>query len=181
MQIAKATPENVDLVQATNQGLALDYLSANKVANLPPTAPYATAPSSISETSLAYAKSVASSKGSSGLANLYGVTNVNGISESVIPSGSVSGALSNLPSMQNNFSLNSAPTYNSVDASVYSDKLATAQTQLSGVTQLTTIKDSGVAGSITSALGSVRASQSPLAKLVNKNPNQGTDLTDFYG
>lgn len=178
MAIAKATPENVDLVQATQQGLALDYLPASKVANIPPTMPFATAPLPVTDASVAYAQSVAQKQGVSGLENLYGVTSLNSVPGSFAPADALKSLLptSSLPSV--------ASVYNPVDANVYNDKLSTVQSQLSGVTGLPSINDAGVSGSVTSALGSITQSQSPLAKLVNKlTPAQNTpsDLNDFYG
>lgn len=42
--LMKNTPQNVDLEQAAKAGVILDYLPSAKIANLPPMAPYTTAP-----------------------------------------------------------------------------------------------------------------------------------------
>jgi len=42
--LATNMPDNVDLEKAANQGIILDYLPSSKIANLPPIAPYTTAP-----------------------------------------------------------------------------------------------------------------------------------------
>lgn len=42
--LMKNTPNNLDLEKASANGVILDYLPSNKIANLPPTAPFATAP-----------------------------------------------------------------------------------------------------------------------------------------
>jgi hypothetical protein len=179
--IVKNTPADVDLVQAKDQGLVLDYLPASRIANIPPTAPYSTAP--LPETNVNYVNSVVASKGISGLENLYGVTNVNNISSGVVPGEIVTSALNNLPTAQTNPLLNVTPNVNSVDASAYSDRLSTVRSQLSGITGSPSLPDVGINGSISSAFGSASAKTSPLAKLVSKvsTPTPSSDLNDFYG
>ena len=160
------TPEGVNLAQAANNGVVLDYISPSKIKNIPPTAPYSTAPAP--GVDIAYVNEVASKKGATGLANLYGVSDVKSISGSLLPTGVVASALSNIPTSQINPFSNIAGQFNAVDVNAIKNKVASAQAQLSGLTGSVPIPDKNLVGSVTAKFGS-SSSASPLNKLINGN------------
>jgi len=174
----KNIPEGVNLVQAANSGVVLDYISSSKIKNIPPTTPYSVAPAP--EVNIAYVKEVVAKGGATALANLYGVNNVKGISEKLLPAGVVASALANIPTAQTNLFSNVPGQFNAVDANVIKDKFSSANSQLFGLTGSIPIVDKNLLGSVSSKYGS-SASVSPLDKLVNNlnDPNAppytGTD------
>lgn len=160
-------PANVNLQQAASAGVVLDYIPAGKIANIPATPPYSTAP--IAEADLAYAKSVVKNGGMKALENLYGVNNAASISASLVPGDLISAAKNNTSNTRLNPFDSLSSTINSIDANVISDKLATAKAQLSGVTGQLNIPDASAVGSFASKFGSSNGlTSSPLDALVNK-------------
>jgi hypothetical protein len=165
------TPENVNLSQAASAGVVLDYIPAGKLANLPPTTPYSTAPTPGVDT--AYVKEVAAKGGTTALANLYGVSNVKNISSNFIPSDIVNSALSSIPTAQTNPFSNIPGNYNAIDVNVASDKFASAKSQIAGITGSIPMPDANLLGSVSAKFGSSSAGTSPLSKLVNGKFNIG--------
>ena len=165
--IVNSTPENVNLTQASAAGLVLDYIPASKMVNIPATPPYATAP--IAQADPAYAKEVVQRGGITALENLYGVNSPSKLSTNVVPSELISEAsqASNIrTNPYSNVSVN-----NLVDSTSITDKLASAKTQLSGLTTLPTIPDVSALSSVATKFGGSALGSSPLSKLVNKlNP-----------
>lgn len=161
-------PSDVNLTQASSAGLVLDYIPASKIQNIPATAPYATAP--VPQADLAYAKEVAK-RGITALENLYGVNSPSKLSTNLVPKELIDTANQNVSNARLNPFGNVSGLSNPVDLSVASDKLNSAQSQLSGLTGQPNIPDLGVAGSALSKFGS--PGPSPLDKLVNKlnDPN----------
>lgn len=174
----KNIPEDVNLSQAANSGVVLDYISSNKIKNIPPTIPYSVAPNP--GVNIAYVKEVVAKGGAIALANLYGVQNVKGISEKLLPAGVIASALANIPTGQTNPFSNVPGQFNAVDTTVIKDKFSSANSQLFGLTGSIPIVDKNLLGSVSSKYGS-SASVSPLDKLVNNlsDPNAppytGTD------
>ena len=174
----KNIPEGVNLFQAANSGVVLDYISSSKIKNIPPTTPYSVAPAP--GVDIAYVKEVAAKGGATALANLYGVSNVKGISENLLPAGVVASALANIPTAQTNLFSNVPSQFNAVDTTVIKDKFSSANSQLFGLTGSIPIVDRNLLGSVSARYGS-SASVSPLDKLVNNlsDPNAppytGTD------
>lgn len=172
------TPQNVNLSQASDNGVALQYMSSAQIQNLPPTAPYASAPPP--ETDVGYVNSVVRKGGIPALENLYGVSNVSKISTNILPAGSLASAISNDQTASfNPYGKNYLNT-NAVDLAVSNDKMLTVKNQLSGF-GLSNITDRNIAGSVTGQFGS-KSSGSPLDRLVgnafndpNAPPYTGTD------
>ena len=158
------TPEGVNLAQAADTGVVLDYISPSKIQNIPPTTPYSTAPAP--GVDIAYVKEVAAKGGATAVANLYGVSNVKGISGNLLPAGVVASALANIPTSQTNPFSNVTGQFNAVDINSIKDKAASAQSQLSGLTGSVPILDKNLVGSVSAKFGS-SASASPLNKLIN--------------
>ena len=167
----KTLPENVNLTQAAANGLVLDYIPANKLANIPATAPYATAPPPDVDT--AYLKEVAGKGGPRALANLYGVSSVDKISSNILPKDLANTALSSISAGQFNPLSSLRSVGNLTDIKSFTDKVAGANSQLSSLTGLPFIKDQNIVGSVAAKFGSAALGQSPLTKLVNNigNPN----------
>jgi hypothetical protein len=173
-------PADVNLKQASSAGLVLDYIPADKIANIPATPPYSTAPIAQADTN--YVNSVIKKGGMKSLENLYGVNNAGSISAGLVSSDLISAAKNNVPNSRLNPFGNLSSNINSVDSTVMSDKLATAKYQLSGVTGERNIPDSNSLGSVAGKFGSNSIiSTSPLDNLMNKfgnnnaSPYTGTD------
>jgi len=169
--LIKNTPENVNLNQAASAGLVLDYIPAAKVANIPPPQPYTVAQPP--QVDLAYVRQVVAKGGTTALENLYGVNNISKISSNLVPADVIGSVRSLVPGGQINPLSALSGQLNSVDANVFKDKLASAKTQLSGVSGLPNIADQNFSKSISGKFGSASFGQSPLDKLVNNlgDPN----------
>ena len=163
--IVNSTPENVNLTQAASAGLVLDYIPASKMPNIPATPPYSIAP--IAQADPTYAASVVKLGGMSALENLYGVNSPSKLSTNLVPAELVSAASQASTIRTNPFS-NLSFGNNLVDVGSAADKLASAKTQLSGLTNLPSIPDTGTLGSAAVKFGSGALGQSPLSTLINK-------------
>ena len=106
------------------------------------------------------------------MANLYGVSNIKGISGNLLPAGVVASALANIPTSQVNPFSNITGQFNAVDINAIKDKTASVQSQLSGLTGSVPILDKNLVGSVSAKFGS-SASASPLNKLINGTFNIG--------
>jgi hypothetical protein len=164
------TPPGVNLAQASDAGVVLDYISPSKIQNIPPTTPYSTAPAP--GVDVAYVREVAAKGGATAVANLYGVSNIKGISGNLLPAGVVASALANIPTSQVNPFSNITGQFNAVDVNSIKDKVTSAQSQLSGLTGSVPILDKNLVGSVSAKFGS-SASASPLNKLINGTFNIG--------
>ena len=160
-------PENVNLNQAASAGVILDYLPPGKMKNLPATAPYSIAPAP--QVDEAYVKEVAAKGGTTGLANLYGVSSVKELSSNLIPTETLTAALQNIPTSQINPFANIPGQFNSIDLNSAKDKLLTAGAQISQITGQVPVIDKSIVGSVTSKFGSGALGASPLSKLLNNN------------
>lgn len=171
--LANSIPGDVDLRQAVNTGLVLDYIPKDKISNIPATPPYSTAPDPVSDSDITYINSVVSNKGVSALEDLYGVNDVRKLSSNLVPDSVLSQAINKVPNVEINPFRNITPQANNVDASVLKDKFATVNSQISSLTGLLNIKDTFSKSSVGGSLGSLSSGQSPLDKLVNKlgDPN----------
>jgi hypothetical protein len=168
--LSKSMPENVNLTQAASAGLVLDYIPASKIANIPATPPYATAP--VPEVDTAYVKQVVAKGGIPALENLYGVTSVSKLSTNLIPKDVLASAMQQISNARLNPLSNLTGAANLIDINVIKDKLSSANSQISGLTGAIPIPDQFASGSVSSVFGAVK-SQSPLGNLVNKlnDPN----------
>ena len=165
------TPPGVNLSQAANAGVVLDYISPSKIQNIPPTTPYSVAPSA--PVDIAYVKEVAARGGATAVANLYGVNSVNELSGNLIPADVLSATLNNIPASQfNPYANNIMGQLNAVDVNALNDKFGTAGFQVSQLTGKLPVLDKNLIGSVSSKYGS-SAGVSPLDKLVNNlgDPN----------
>jgi hypothetical protein len=167
---SKNLPPDVNLNQAASAGVVLDYLSPSKIKNIPPTAPYSTAPAA--PVDVAYLTQVAAKGGATAVANLYGVTSIKDLSGNLVPSDVLSSTLKSLPPGQVNPFANLSGQFNAIDANVLKDKFGTAGSQLSQLTGKVPVLDKNIAGAVSSKYGS-SAGPSPLDKLVNNlgDPN----------
>lgn len=161
----KNLPAGVNLNQAANAGVVLDYIPPDKIKNIPPSAPYSTAPPV--QVDVEYVKEVAAKGGATALANLYGVSSVNELSGNLLPSDVVNSALRNIPTSQTNPFSNIVSQYNAIDVNSLKDKLSSAQSQIAGLTGKVAVLDQGVIGSVSARFGSSSLAQSPLSKLIN--------------
>lgn len=167
----KNIPAGVNLSQAANAGVVLDYISPSKIQNIPPTTPYSVAPPV--SVNVAYVKEVAARGGATAVANLYGVNSIKEISGNLIPADILVSALTNVPASQfNPYASNIIGRLNSADVGSLKDKFGTAGFQLSQVTGKLPVLDKNFSGSVSAKYGS-SAGASPLDKLVNNlgDPN----------
>jgi hypothetical protein len=164
-------PDNVNLTQAANNGLVLDYIPSDKLINIPATPPYATALPPYVDS--AYLSEVVSKGGTKALANLYGVSSVEKISSSILPKELANTALGSISAGQFNPLSKLRSVGNLTDISSFAGKVLGASSQLSSLTGLPFIKDQNIVGSVAAKFGSSVLGQSPLTKLVNNigNPN----------
>jgi hypothetical protein len=165
------TPEGVNLSQAADAGVVLDYISPSKIQNIPPTTPYSVAPTA--PVDIAYVREVAAKGGATAVANLYGVNSVKELSGNLIPADVLAATLNNIPGSQiNPYANNILGQLNTVDTSVLKDKFGSANFQVSQLTGKLPILDKNFAGSVAAKYGS-SAGVSPLDKLVNNlgDPN----------
>ena len=157
---------DINLSQALNSGLILDYIPSSKLKNIPATEPYSTAP--VPDVDKAYLKEVVAKGGPKALASLYGVTDVNKISADILPKDLISTALSSVSPGKFNPLSKIGSLSNFVDVSAFKDKVAGAGNMLSSLSGVTAIKDQNIIGSVASKFGSSSLGQSPLDKLVNR-------------
>lgn len=164
--IIKNIPKNVNLNQAKSSGVALDFLSATKVGNLPAMPPYNTAPTP--QADIDYAKKVVEKGGFRSLENLYGVNSPTKLSTNMVPGELISAAEQSVSSARLNPLKNLSGISNLVDVNANKDKLASAQAQLSGLTGQVKIPDMGSISSVSSKFGGSVSGASPLSKLIGK-------------
>ena len=169
-------PPNVNLNQSIASGVNIGNMTAAQINNLPPTAPYTTAPKPEVESS--YVNQVVARGGIPALENLYAVNNINKLSTNMIPPDTVNAALAALPSGLKNPLQNISGRFNLNDAVSIRDKINSSQQQLNGLTGQGNIFDAGLSGSMNVNFGSLTSGQSPLDKLVTK---LGKSNTPPYG
>jgi hypothetical protein len=180
--LSKSIPSNTDLSAIASQGIVLDYVSADKLANLPASQPITVAPAApIDQQFLA---DLVKNKGPKALAAAFGVSDISKIPGNILPASVASDILS-ASSLPSNPLLNLTSQLNSTDLSALSGKLMSAGSQLSGITgalgsvegMLGSVKSnlgdvSNLGGSLTSAVtskfGSLTQGTSPLDKIMNK-------------
>lgn len=168
---ANSKPEDVNLSQASNEGLVLNYIPASKVSNIPATQPYTEAQAP--QADVGYIKQVVAKGGITALENLYGVNNISKLSTNLVPPDVVSAVPSLLPNSNFNPLSSVGNVKNLVDTQILSDKWNTVKSQLSSLTGTPNILDKNFAGSVSAKFGSLSSGPSPLDKLVNKlnDPN----------
>jgi hypothetical protein len=160
-EFSKKIPQNLNLGQALDAGLALDYISPANLKNVPPFAPKVTAPDP--EPDLKYLQEVVQGGGTRALENLYGVNSIKKLSSSIVPQELISAA----SNFQRTGISGALSNFNAVDTTVLTDKLSSVQKQVSNLTGQISVIDSGLATSVSSKFGSV-VEASPLTQLINR-------------
>jgi hypothetical protein len=161
--LTASVPGNVDLASA-GKNIALDLLPPGAVANLPPTAPLAVAPSPAVDTK--FLTSLAASGGTGALAKAFGVKNVNQISPALLSPDVEKTVLSAVPaSIKNPLSALNA-IKNPVDATAITGALNSVQTQVASVTGNVITQGSSAVSSVQQQFGSTSLNNSPLNKIM---------------
>jgi hypothetical protein len=150
--IADQIPSSVDLTLAKNRGLVLDYIPADKLANIPATAPDAVAPQPVVDT--AFLASIKAG-GLKALASAYGVSSIANIPGGQLPTSEIQKLVGNSANTLLGLNLPG------VDSNLLQGKLSSVQSQLAGVT---------------GAVNSVEANISSVSGLVNGSLNNATNL-----
>jgi len=180
--LSKKIPEDTDLSVATARGLALNYVPSEKLGNIPATSSYSTAPKP--EVDKQFLSEITKKGGAQALANAFGVSDINSISNEYLPTQSLNSLLSQVSSGLKNPLGQLAGSVNLPDASVLGSKLAGAKDLLSSVSPSIGSVESNIssiaskvgnvstevrslATSVTGKFGSVSSGQSPLDKLFN--------------
>ena len=158
--IGSNTPSNTDLTAASNQGVNLASLSPQGVANLPPTAPYVTAPDPIPDTQ--YINTLAQSGGPTAVANAYGVKNIANIPQDLLSSVNLKSALQTVPGI--------GSAGNILLAAVAGSKYLSGNIQLSNL-----------AGSVLSKEASLNTVQQQFGSIVNTGGNLNNSVTNQFG
>lgn len=185
-ELAKKIPSNVNLGAATAQGLVLTNIPADKLANIPSTAPYTIAP--IPEPDTKFLTELVKKGGVKELALAYGVTDISKISKDLLPTDTVNSLLASAPSLTNPLS-GLKDKLPKLDLSIAGSKLAGASSQMAGLGNLSssvegnlntlrsavgsTIPTGDLTASVTSKFGSLSSNTSPLAKIMKSTIDKG--------
>lgn len=179
--IASNVPADTNLSQASAQGINLRSMSPAGLANLPPTAPYATAPNP--EPDQGFLNKITSSGGVSALARAFGVNSVSEISQNQVPSENINSAISSAPTAVQN-TQQSALQPNLMDSVAGALKYLTSNNQLVNLTGLAGTREGqllaiqnrypgspinvvgNLGSSAPSKFGSKTSGQSPLDKIM---------------
>ena len=164
--LSNATPPNTDLGVAAAQGINLNGLGPSGIANLPPTAPYATAPAAAPD--IGFLNSITAKGGPSALARSYGVNSVNEIPQDQLPADVAQSAISQSPSVAQTY-LSKLGINNSTDLVTAGLKLYAERKQLMGPT--------GIPGSLEGNFIGVRNQLGP----VNIVGDLGSSVVNKFG
>jgi hypothetical protein len=165
--LSKSIPSNTDLSAIASQGIVLDYISTDKLANLPASQPVATAPAAPIDQ--AFLSELVKNKGPKALAAAFGVSDISKIPGNILPASAASDILS-ASSIPSNPLSKLTSQLNSIDLSSLGGKLASAGSQLSGIT--------GAVNSVEGALGSIK---STLGDVPNLGGNLASAVTSKFG
>jgi hypothetical protein len=185
-ELAKNIPSNVNLGAAVAQGLVLTNIPADKLANIPPTAPYTTAP--IPEPDTTFLTELVKKGGVKELALAYGVTDISKISKDLLPTDTVNSLLAAATSIKNPLS-GIKDRLPKLDLDIVGSKLTGASSQMASLGKLassvegnlntlkstvgSTIPTGDLTASVSSKFGSLTSNTSPLAKIMNSTINKG--------
>ena len=158
--------DNINLNQAYNEGLALDYISGDKIKNLPPSQPYTTAPNP--EISVSYMQSKVSTGGKNSMAAMYGEKTVSNISQNFISDNDKYSILENVPSYQRNLYTDGYIGTDKFDQINQDDRLTTSRRQYASLTGNKFINDIYQEKSVVNLYGSLSKDQSPLDKIIKR-------------
>lgn len=165
--LSKSIPGNTDLSAIASQGVVLDYISKDKLANLPASQPVTIAPPA--PVDQAFLTDLVKNKGPKALAAAFGVADISKIPGNILPASAASDILS-ASSLPANPLSKITGQLNSTDLSALGGKLASAGSQLSGIT--------GAVGSVEGALGSIK---STLGDVPNLGGNLTSAVTSKFG
>lgn len=168
----KNVPADVNLTQAYNEGVLLEYMNPGDFQNLPASQPSSvvTSPTVNQE----YINKVVAAGGVAALARLYGVSNVEKISQSQLPSSSINAAMNNVGAAQFNPYKNLRSNINVTDLVQYSDRVQSSKTQLNPLLGQSYIRGQHLKESVGNKFGSKSVGTNPLDKLVNNIENKNT-------
>ncbi len=170
----KNVPDDVNLNQAYNEGLRLEYISSDQLPNLPASQPKTIAPSP--DVNQNYINKVVAAGGAIALAKLFGVSDVGKISGSMMPLSQINPALENVNPAQFNPYKNLNTQISPVDSALYSDRVQSARTQINPISGNSYIKGQHLSESVSSKYGSKNLGRNPLDKLVNASLDTGSSL-----
>lgn len=179
--LAKQVPSDVDIASARENGVILSNIPAGKLANLPATTPFATAPSP--EIDKPFLENLVKTGGTSALARAFGVDDVSKVTAGLLPSTTVKDLLTSANSKLTNPLAGLTTELNKVDVTALGSKLLSASSQLSSLvgasssveSSLNSAKSivgsalntgSDLENSVTSKFGSLSSGTSPLDKLM---------------
>lgn len=162
-------PDDVNLTQAVEQGLRLEYMNPGDLRNLPATQPDSSAP--LPDSNMSYLNNVVSRGGNRSLANLYGVNNVNQISESLLSKQSIGSSLDNVSPGQFNPYSNNRVNLSQVDVTLSNDRIDSSKKQLAPLLGTKLVNDQLQSQSVVGVFGSKTSGKNPLDKLVSTKPN----------
>jgi hypothetical protein len=161
--LAGKIPANVDLSAATSQGLVLDYVSGDNLANIPAISPNTTAPPPAPDR--AFLSTLDSPRA---LARAFGVSDVSEISQSLLPTDVLNNLLTTMPATVGNPL--ASVSNGMVNAIASGDKILSAGQQLSSVT--------GIRGSVEGVLSSVKDT---VGSTLNIGGNLSATVTETFG
>lgn len=161
--------ENINLNQAYNEGLVLDYVSSDKIKNLPPSQPNTQAPGP--EVAVSYMQNKVSSGGKNSLASMFGEKTVNNISQNLLSDNDKYSILQNVPNYQSNLYTEGNISSNQVDNIIQDNRMSTSRRQFSALTGETIINDLYQEKSVVNLYGSSTKDKSPLDKILRRYGN----------
>lgn len=170
------SPDNVNLSEDFRRGLRLEYAPPGSLKNIPPTQPLTSAPPP--DLNMDYINSVAAAGGPQALANLFGVSSVKNISNSILSKQNLSQALDNTPAGLYNPLKDFRKDSLAADFDINSLKSITGKAQLNPLVGSTFIRDQELANSVLGKFGTKTLGKNPIDKLVN---NVGTSKVSYTG
>ena len=158
--------ENINLNQAYNEGLVLDYIGPEKIRNLPASQPYSIAPNP--EVSVSYVKSRVSTGGQNSLSSLYGEKSVENVSQNFVTDNEKYSILQSVPQYQKNSYTEGFTNVDKYDQIQKEDRIKNSNNQLSNIANYTLVNDQYEEKSIVKIYGSQSSSQNPLGSILER-------------
>jgi hypothetical protein len=181
--LSKQIPEDTDLTLATARGLKLEHIPADKLGNIPATAPIVQAPKP--EVDQAFLAEIIKTGGPQALANAFGVSDIKKISTDLLPTESIQSLVNQASSEIKNALTGISGNVNIADISSLQGKLSGASGLLNNVSNIKGSVESNLSSivskvgsvtpnignltnSVSSKFGSISSGQSPLDKLFDE-------------
>lgn len=158
--------DNINLNQAYNEGLVLDYIGPNEIKNLPASQPYSIAPNP--KVSVSYMQSRVSSGGKNSLSSLYGEKSVENISQNFITNNEKYNILQSVPEYQQDGYVTGYVNQDKYDEIQKTDRANNSVRQLSNLANYTLVNDQYQEKSILQIYGSQSSKQSPLGNILDR-------------